>query len=76
MRTTKIEWTKHVWNPVTGCTKQSAGCAHCYAEMMARILKAMRLEKYSREFEVTLHPEAIKRTNGKLLLGKLIQEMP
>ena len=60
MRTTKIEWTKHVWNSVTGCTKQSAGCAHCYAEMMARILKAMRLEKYSREFEVTLHPEAFE----------------
>lgn len=59
MRTTKIEWTERVWNPVTGCTKQSAGCAHCYAEVMARRLKAMRLEKYSRGFEVTLHPEAL-----------------
>lgn len=59
MRTTKIEWTERVWNPVTGCTKQSAGCAHCYAETMARRLKAMRLEKYSRGFEVTLHPEAL-----------------
>ena len=59
MRTTKIEWTEHVWNPVTGCTKQSAGCAHCYAETMARRLKAMRLEKYNRGFEVTLHPEEL-----------------
>lgn len=59
MRTTKIEWTERVWNPVTGCTKQSAGCAHCYAEVMARRLKAMHLEKYSRGFEVTLHPEAL-----------------
>ena len=41
MRTTKIEWTERTWNPVTGCTKQSPGCAHCYAETMARRLHAM-----------------------------------
>jgi len=28
---TKIEWTEETWNPVTGCTKYSAGCEHCYA---------------------------------------------
>jgi len=27
-----IEWTDATWNPVTGCTKVSPGCAHCYAE--------------------------------------------
>jgi protein gp37 len=29
---TSIEWTNATWNPVTGCTKVSAGCKHCYAE--------------------------------------------
>jgi len=36
MGTTKIEWADAVWNPVTGCTKVSAGCANCYAERMAK----------------------------------------
>ena len=47
MKTTKIEWTDKTWNPVTGCTKISQGCAHCYAEVMSRRLKAMGLEKYT-----------------------------
>ena len=46
MRTTKIEWTERTWNPVTGCTKQSPGCAHCYAETMARRLHAMGLKTF------------------------------
>ena len=59
MRTTKIEWTERVWNPVTGCTRQSAGCAHCYAETMARRLKAMGIAKYKNGFQVTLHPDTL-----------------
>lgn len=59
MRTTKIEWTDRVWNPVTGCTRQSAGCAHCYAESMARRLKAMKLPKYKDGFKLSLHPETL-----------------
>lgn len=55
MRTTKIEWTDKTWNPITGCTKISQGCAHCYAEVMSRRLKAMGLEKYKNDFRVTLH---------------------
>lgn len=55
MKTTKIEWTDKTWNPITGCTKKSAGCAHCYAEVMAQRLKAMGLAKYSNGFELTLH---------------------
>ncbi len=55
MRTTKIEWTDKTWNPITGCTKKSAGCAHCYAEVMAQRLKAMGLEKYHNGFILTLH---------------------
>ena len=55
MRTTKIEWTDRTWNPVTGCTKLSVGCAHCYAETMAHRLKAMGVEKYSNGFIPTMH---------------------
>lgn len=59
MSTTKIEWTDSTWNPVTGCTKISSGCAHCYADMMARRLKAMGTEKYRNGFKVTLHEDAL-----------------
>lgn len=59
MRTTKIEWTDKTWNPITGCTKYSAGCTHCYAEVMARRLKAMGLKKYQSGFELSLHEEAL-----------------
>lgn len=59
MKTTKIEWTDKTWNPITGCTKKSAGCAHCYAEVMARRLQAMRLDKYRNGFELTMHEEAL-----------------
>lgn len=64
MRTTKIEWTDRTWNPVTGCTKQSAGCAHCYAETMARRLHAMGLKKYENGFVPTLHPEDLDEPKG------------
>lgn len=59
MASTKIEWTESSWNPVTGCTKISTGCKFCYAEVMARRLKAMGQEKYSHGFELTLHPETL-----------------
>lgn len=61
MRTTKIEWTDKTWNPITGCTKKSAGCAHCYAEVMALRLKAMRLDKYRNGFELTLHEDDLEK---------------
>ena len=38
MANTKIEWTEKTWNPVTGCTKCSPGCANCYAERMSKRL--------------------------------------
>jgi protein gp37 len=49
-----IEWTSSTWNPVTGCTKISAGCAHCYAERMALRLQAMGQPNYINGFSVTL----------------------
>ncbi len=59
MALTKIEWTENTWNPITGCTKISSGCKHCYAEVMTRRLQAMGQEKYRNGFELTLHPEAL-----------------
>jgi len=59
MATTKIEWTESTWNPITGCTKISSGCKHCYAEVMARRLQAMGQEKYRNGFSLTLHPEVL-----------------
>lgn len=56
---TKIEWTDKTWNPITGCTKRSSGCAHCYAEVLSRRLCAMGLAKYENEFQLTLHPQTL-----------------
>lgn len=60
MSQTKIEWTELTWNPTTGCNKVSQGCKFCYAEVMARRLKAIGLEKYRNGFELTLHEDALK----------------
>ena len=54
-----IEWTDSTWNPVTGCTKVSQGCKHCYAERMAKRLKAMGVDRYRNGFNVTLHEDLI-----------------
>lgn len=70
MADTHIEWTKKknpdgticlgkTWNPVTGCSKVSAGCKFCYAEVMSRRLQAMGVEKYKDNFEVRMHPETL-----------------
>jgi protein gp37 len=54
-----IEWTEATWNPVTGCTKVSPGCAHCYAERMAKRLKAMGQRNYANGFELTLQEQML-----------------
>lgn len=59
MATTSIEWTDKTWNPVTGCTKISKGCEHCYAAVMARRLKGMGKPKYANGFNVTMHEDAL-----------------
>ena len=50
-----IEWTESTWNPITGCTKISPGCINCYAERMAKRLKAMGQPNYINGFNVTMH---------------------
>ncbi len=56
----KIEWCTTSWNPITGCTKISPGCANCYSEVMSRRLQAMGQHKYRNNFKVTLHEEDLK----------------
>lgn len=56
---TKIEWTECSWNPVTGCTKISAGCQNCYAATFAKRLKAMHNPRYINGFDVTVHEDLI-----------------
>ncbi|RKZ28580.1 hypothetical protein DRQ36_10235 [bacterium] len=58
-----IEWTETTWNPVTGCTKISDGCLNCYAERMARRLRAMGQKKYANGFDVTVHPDVLDEPN-------------
>ena len=55
-----IEWTDATWNPVTGCSKISPGCKHCYAEKMANRLKAMGQANYRNGFELTLQPQMLE----------------
>ena len=55
----KILWTDATWNPITGCTKLSAGCQHCYAAVLAKRLMAMGQPKYANGFAVTLHPDEL-----------------
>lgn len=60
MSTSKIEWTESTWNPVTGCTKISAGCKNCYAERMAKRLRMMRQPNYANGFKVTIHEHVLE----------------
>lgn len=79
MAKTKIEWTESTWNPITGCTKISTGCKFCYAEVMARRLKAMGQEKYKNGFELTLHAESLKEPytwkKGKMIFVNSMSDL-
>ncbi|QNF32195.1 phage Gp37/Gp68 family protein [Adhaeribacter swui] len=60
MAQSSIEWTELTWNPTTGCTKISAGCKFCYAEVMANRLQAMGIDKYKDAFAIRIHPDTLK----------------
>lgn len=61
MAVSKIEWTEETWNPITGCSKCSNGCKHCYAEKFAKRLQAMGNERYKNAFKVTVHRDLFER---------------
>lgn len=60
-RTTGSGWTEESWNPTTGCSRVSPGCAHCWAERMARRLQGMGQARYARGFEVTTHEDLLEK---------------
>ena len=62
MNNTKIEWCDSTWNPVTGCTPISEGCANCYARRMATRLRERCGYPEDDPFRVTLHPDRIRVT--------------
>lgn len=64
MAKSSIEWTEMTWNPTTGCTKVSAGCKNCYAEIMSRRLNAMGLTKYKDGFKVRVHEDSLNTPYG------------
>ena len=59
MAESSIEWTEMTWNPTTGCTKVTAGCKFCYAEVMAKRLQAMGVPKYEKGFKLAVHDDAL-----------------
>lgn len=56
---TAIEWTNATWNPVTGCTKVSAGCDNCYAERIAERFRGVKGHPFENGFDLTLRPERL-----------------
>src|SRR4051794_8204290 len=58
-QSSSIEWTEATWNPITGCTKISPGCKHCYAERMSLRLQAMGQRNYVNGFDLTLHSASL-----------------
>jgi len=63
--TSRIEWTEQTWNPAIGCTKVSAGCKHCYAETLAKRLKAMGIAAYEHGFRLKLLPERLDEPKNR-----------
>lgn len=57
--TSTIEWTNATWNPVTGCTKISAGCDHCYAERFSERFRGVPGHPFEQGFDLTLRPERL-----------------
>ena len=54
-----IEWTDATWNPLTGCTKVSRGCKHCYAETFAERFRGVSGHPYEQGFDLRLVPEKL-----------------
>lgn len=55
-----IEWTDATWNPVTGCTKVSPGCKHCYAETFAERFRGVQGHPYEQGFDLKLWADRLQ----------------
>ena len=60
-RKSTIEWTNSTWNPVTGCTKVSAGCDHCYAERLSERFRGVAGHPFESGFDLTLRPKRLEQ---------------
>jgi protein gp37 len=60
-KNTNIAWSQNTWNPVTGCTKLTSGCANCYAERLAHRLKSMGQSNYKNGFKLTIHEQMLNK---------------
>lgn len=58
---TRIEWTNATWNPVTGCTKISAGCDNCYAERFSERFRGVKNHPFEKGFDLVLRPERLEQ---------------
>ena len=58
---TAIEWTNATWNPVTGCTKISAGCDNCYAERFSERFRGVKNHPFENGFDLTLRPDRVQQ---------------
>jgi hypothetical protein len=58
---TAIEWTDTTWNPVTGCTKISAGCDNCYAERLSERFRGVPGHPFENGFDLQLRPERLEQ---------------
>jgi protein gp37 len=56
-----IEWTEATWNPITGCTQISPGCAHCYAKTFAERFRGVPGHPYEMGFDLALRPERLRQ---------------
>lgn len=61
---TAIEWTDATWNPVTGCTKISSGCDHCYAERFSERFRGTKGHPFETGFDLTLRAERLEQPLG------------
>lgn len=79
MAQSSIEWTEQTWNPASGCSKVSPGCQNCYAEVMARRLKAIGVRGYEDGFKLTLHPnrlfEPLRRSTPTIYFVNSMSDM-
>lgn len=60
----QIEWTDATWNPVTGCTKVSAGCDNCYAERFSERFRGVKGHPFEKGFDLTLRAERLEQPLG------------
>ena len=56
-----IEWTEATWNPVTGCTEVSSGCAHCYAKRFAERFRGVPGHPFEQGFDVVMRPKRLEQ---------------